>query len=119
MSDSRLCRRQFILAATAVVGASLAARLPGSFVEDDLLQRVLRALGQENAPVAAVAGIEDCVTSILGSPAACSESTEDLKHIIRRNIEADYLAGSIRVVNGWWLSRTEAECLELIGKVVG
>lgn len=117
--SANLCRRQFILAATAVVGASLAARLPGSFVEGDLLQKVLRALGHGNAPVAAVAGMEECVTRILGSSVACSAPAEELKHIIRRNIEADYLAGSISVVNGWWLSRTEAECLELIGKVVG
>ena len=125
-------RRRVMAAVAAVAGLALTMTSPtlrnagSDFFEkgSDGLGRLLKALGYEvNESVALTsADVELHVSRILRAPLAMlasDPSAQDLKHRIRRNIEADYQAGDIRVVDGWWLSATEASCLELIEQVRG
>ena len=141
--QARWRRRDVLFAATALAGASVAMRYPGIpslasrghepiAAQNALLKQVLQALGQgidSNAADAAMSAsvdsqpsVDSQLSRILRAPAAAlasqaPASVGDLKQLIRDNIEADYRAGEICVVNGWWLSATEASCLELIGSV--
>lgn len=137
MGPARWRRRDVLFAATAIAGALLAVKYPGIpsltssgheliAAQNALLKQVLQALGQgiggneADAVMSASADLQ--LTRILRTPAAviasqAPASVSDLKQLIRENIEADYRAGDICVVNGWWLSATEASCLELIGAV--
>jgi hypothetical protein len=130
---ARWRRRDVLLAATAIAGTLLAVPpIVGSGREpvvagNALLKRVLQALGHgiDSNELVASASVDLQLARILRVPAAvfasqaptANDVTSDLKQLIRHNIEADYRAGEIRVVNGWWLSATEASCLELIGTV--
>lgn len=114
MSDAEVAsRRQFILAAAAAVVSVSAVNISGAVTASDLLQRVLRALGYDDASAATTAAIDARLARILRTK-TLSAPTGDLKQRIRDNIAADYRAGALRVVDGWWLSETEADCLELI-----
>ena len=117
MSDAEfVCRRRrFILAAAAAVVGLSAVRFAGVVTESDLLKRVLHALGHGDESAATTAAIDARLARILRTK-TLSTSARDLKQRIRDNIEADYRAGALRVVDGWWLSETEADCLELIGR---
>ena len=121
-------RRQVMLAVAAIAGLALTIKSPAvmdagvDLVEAgrDLLGRMLQALGQERGVGVTNAAVELHLRRILGAPLAGlapDVSVLDLKQRIRNNIEADYRAGDIRIVNGWWLSATEASCLELIEQV--
>lgn len=121
-------RRQVMLAVAAIAGLALTIKSPAlidagaDLVEagSDLLGQMLQALGQEASVGVTNAAVELHLGRILRAPLATlapDVSVLDLKDRIRRNIEADYRAGDIRVVNGWWLSATEANCLELIAQV--
>lgn len=117
-------RRRVMMAVAAIAGLALTRRLPAPFdagaeffeTGGDLLGQLLKALGYRVDASAALtnADIELHLTRILRAPLAVLASDQDVKRRIRRNIEADYQAGDIRVVDGWWLSATEANCLELI-----
>lgn len=110
-------RRQFILAAIATAaGLPAAVRFSGAGADSDLLKRVLQALGQGGENAATTATIEARLARIVRANVP-SASAGALKQRIRANIQADYRAGAIRVVDGWWLSETEAECLELIASL--
>lgn len=121
-------RRQFILA--AVAGIALAMKSPVLSALTDqrngsaLLGPLLEALGQDFDAGTELAMTEAALQLHLGrilrAPVVMLESplsTQEVKQRILRNIEADYRAGEIRVVDGWWLSATEAHCLELIEQV--
>lgn len=116
-------RRQVIMALAAV--ASLASTMRSPALLDaggDALGQLLKALGYDIDKSVALtnADVELHLARILRAPLAVlasDPSAQDLKRRIRRNIEADYRAGDIRVVDGWWLSATEANCLELIEQV--
>lgn len=123
-------RRQLMMAIAAIAGLSLTMRSPtllnagAEALETgrDLLAQLLNALGQQadRSMATTNAAVELQLSSILRAPLsvfASDVSTHDLKQRIRRNIEADYQAGDIRIVDGWWLSATEANCLELIEQV--
>ena len=128
-SPERWRRRDLLLAVAAITG--LAPHFMGGGRESGLagsglLRQVLQALGhgidrnEVDALGASILGasIDLQLARILRLPAAAVASQasgiDDLKRLIRDNIAADYRAGEIRVVNGWWLSATEASCLELI-----
>lgn len=120
-------RRQVMMAVAAIAGLALTGRSPApldtgaEFFETggDLLGQLLKALGYRVDASAALANadIELHLSRILRAPLAVLASDQDLKRRIRRNIEADYQAGDIRIVDGWWLSATEANCLELIERL--
>lgn len=117
---ARLQRRQVMMAMAAVASLALTMRSPALLNADgDPLGQLLKALGYDVDKSVALtnADVELHLTRILRAPLALlasDPSAQDLRQRIRRNIEADYQAGDIRVVNGWWLSATEASCLELI-----
>jgi hypothetical protein len=121
-------RRQLIIAAVAGIALGLkssgASALPNDATAGELLGPLLEALGQDFDAGTVMAmtdvSLELHLSRILRAPAAALASlptAQELKQRILKNIEADYRAGEIRVVNGWWLSATEAYCLELIEQV--
>ena len=125
-------RRNFIVATSAVAMAVLAERLPGvklagaGSTYDELLARVLEALHhhpQGKFPVASDEKIRPLLARVLGAPADdldsyATVSPAQLKQRIQDNIVSDYKQRRLRVVEGWWLSDTEAGCLELVECVV-
>jgi hypothetical protein len=119
-------RRQLIVAAASIAGIAMALQSPAiaalaeeSSAGNDLLAKMLAALGQEiDGQVAMTnAALELHLTRILRAPTMCDATVPDLKQRILQNIEADYKSGAIGIVDGWWLSQTEAHCLELIEQV--
>ena len=124
--DERLprpLRRQVLQAAAGVVAMTLTMQLPAIAAretERELLARLLAALGEsvDRPVVLNHAALEHHLTRILRAPANTVESsTLELKQRVRANIEADYRAGELRVIDGVWLSATEAHCLELLEQV--
>lgn len=115
-------RRQFVLAvAAALVGVPMASKCSAVTADTDLLKQVLQALGHADEAVATTTEIDARLTRILREPGRADRpefmDERYLRERIKYNIEADYRDGAIRVVDGWWLSHTEAECLELIAQV--
>lgn len=116
-------RREVMMAIAAIAGLALTAQSPALLdAGSDSLRRLLKALGYDvgRGPVLTNADVELHLSRILRAPLAglaSDSSAQDLRQRIRRNIEADYRAGDIRVVDGWWLSATEANCLELLEQV--
>lgn len=122
LSSAARRRRQFILAAAAaIVGVPLASKLSGAMTGSDLLKQVLQALGHADEAVATTAQIDARLALILRDPHLTDRleliDGAYLRRRIKDNIEADYRDGALRVVDGWWLSSTEAECVELIAQV--
>lgn len=116
-------RRQVMMAIAAVAGLALTLKPPALLdASGDTLGQLLKALGYDAGKRATLtnADVELHLSRILRAPfavLASDPSAQDLKRRICCNIEADYQAGDIRVVEGWWLSATEASCLELIEQV--
>jgi hypothetical protein len=116
-------RRQLMMAIAAIGGLALTAQSPELLdAGADPLAQLLKALGYDAGKSVALtnADVELHLGRILRAPfvvLVSDPSTQDLRQRIRRNIEADYRAGDIRVIDGWWLSATEANCLELIEQV--
>lgn len=116
-------RRQVMMALTAIAGLALTVKSPAWFdAGGDLLGQLLQALGQKADKGIAMtdAAVDLHLSRILRTPLSAlapDASVQELKQRIRHNIEADYRTGDIRVVDGWWLSATEASCLELIEQV--
>jgi hypothetical protein len=116
-------RRQLMMAIAAIAGLALTTQSPALLgAGGDALRHFLKVLGYDvhNGVALTNADVELYLSRILRVPLAALEShpsARDLKERIRRNIEADYQAGDIRVINGWWLSATEASCLELLEQV--
>jgi hypothetical protein len=113
-------RRQLMMAIAAIAGLALTRQSPALLsAGGDALRHFLKVLGYDvhNSVALTNADVELHLSRILRAPPASDPSPRDLKQRIRRNIESDYQAGDIRVVNGWWLSATEASCLELLEQV--
>jgi hypothetical protein len=118
-------RRQLMMAIAAIAGLALTTRLPALLNaggDPDPLAQLLKALGYDAGESVALtnAEVELHLGRILRAPLAVlssDPSAQELRQRIRRNIEADYRAGDIRVIDGWWLSATEANCLALIEQV--
>ena len=121
-------RRNFIVAASAVALALLSQRLPGvrrtgtGSSHDKLLARVLEALHHHSpGGVRAVADevIRPLLARVLNAPANeldnyTNASAAQLQQRIQDSIALDYKERRLRVIEGWWLSETEAGCLELV-----
>jgi hypothetical protein len=116
-------RRQLMMAIAAIAGLALTTQSPAWLsAGGDPLRRFLKALGydMDNGVALASADVELHLSRILRVPLAVlasDPSARELRQRIRRNIEEDYRAGDIRVIDGWWLSATEANCLELLEQV--
>jgi hypothetical protein len=120
-------RRYVMIAASAAAMAVLADRLPGTQIvawrpkHDELLARVLEALHQPQVVLPATDDdvVRSLLARVLDAPvheidSYASASISQLKQRIHGNIARDYANQKVRVVDGWWLSETEAGCLELL-----
>lgn len=118
-------RRTFIVATSAAALLLLSERLAGmqrtGTSRDKLLARVLEALHHPAPAELRVADdtIRSLLARVLGTPVHELDSYADasvaqLKERIQANIAQDYRQRRLRVIEGWWLSETEAGCLELV-----
>ena len=120
-------RRYVMIAASAAALAVLADRLPGTQVgawrskHEELLARVLEALHQPQVvlPVMDEDVVRSLLARVLDAPlheidSYAGASISQLKQRIHGNIARDYENRKVRVIDGWWLSETEAGCLELL-----
>jgi hypothetical protein len=120
-------RRHMMIAVSAAALVVLADRLPGMQVaasrskHEELLARVLEALHQpqpvskamdEGVARQLLARVLDATQHEFDSYA--SISIPHLRQRIQGNIVRDYENRKLRVIDGWWLSETEAGCLELL-----
>lgn len=124
-SVSQPMRRRLMIAAVmaAAFGAETASsweQMPRPANAHPLLQTMLEALGQRfdamHLTGIEAAQIEPHLERVLRESLASSASwsAAQVRRCLRQHIEADYRDGELRVVHGWWLSATEAHCLELL-----
>jgi len=121
-------RRTFILATSAAALLVVSARFAGmqrghtGSSHEKLLTRVLEAL-HHRAPGEVRAADDDIIrpllARVLSAPVQqldsyANTSAAELKVRIQANIAQDYRQRRLRVIEGWWLSETEAGCLELV-----
>ena len=116
-------------AAVATRNVTGAAAIASGTGQSDLALRVIAVLGHESSANAALSTAhEPVIESLLGQIFATPDagpgelrhaSAQMLRKRIRANIESDFSAGKITAVNGWWISDTEARCLELVDFVCG
>jgi hypothetical protein len=120
-------RRHMMIVVSAAALVVLADRLPGMQVaasrskHEELLARVLAALHHPQLALKAIdEGIaRPLLARVLGATpheidSYASVSVPQLRQRIQGNIVRDYENRKLRVIDGWWLSETEAGCLELL-----
>ncbi|HEY4366937.1 MAG TPA: hypothetical protein VGN07_06845 [Steroidobacteraceae bacterium] len=118
-------RRSFVAAASATAVLALAGGLssagPAGSKLDALLARVLQALNHPapGKPAGVLAGVDSLLARVLNISLGelddyAQMPNATLRRRIQDNIALDYGQRHLRVIDGWWLSNTEADCMELI-----
>ena len=117
------------MGAAAALGSFIRASVQDEISATSLAQRVITVLGHgRSSGIFMSASTEHTSAELLAQILAVDDQElEKLRHVpeqalrkrIHGNVQSDFLAGNVTALNGWWISNTEARCLQLIDLLCG